>query len=550
MRLTMILPFGGLPITSPDLGSWYPRVNRITEISLLNLNYEFWLFIASPKGMHLILDAGFTKENLNTSTEFRLEAESSLINLREQSTYSSISNYTQAIESIERYLYFLNKAQDKFYFSILYGIKINSVNYYSSTSIYEYARESSTLNKLLRGYFNNNFEADFVLVKVRNQFELVFATVLCKVIRDIKENIKICLVDHEYENFSLYKLGLENMLLKSTFDNIVLKDSEIAVPQLVEALKAQDNIPYILNKENVNIDRRDMEVSEEELLDLVVPKVRTFLPEYAVSTRLSNKACYWSKCSFCTHNKKIGLEDHDINKHSQYQHIRLLYNSGYKYFALNDEAINRADIINFAKWIMNERMRITWLFRTRLDCEFDQELIDILAASGCVSIGFGLESINTETLKSMNKYQEPPSTDYIKNLFEKLIQNNIMVHINLILGYPREKINDMAATIHFVDGLLRESTQYTFTLNRFVLFKETTICKKPQKFGIRIVESLDDFEMVQSYQMIDEEYSNKELFDFILQSHKRLWRYQSFPQVNNASIFLYNNTLHGIFLRL
>ena len=95
-------------------------MKRTIKIYAINLNYEFWLYIVSQEGMQLNLGNKFAEKKLNDLARFRLKAEQALINLRIHITCTSVNKYSQAIEDIERYLYFINKSQDKLSFSIVY----------------------------------------------------------------------------------------------------------------------------------------------------------------------------------------------------------------------------------------------------------------------------------------------------------------------------------------------------------------------------------------------------------------------------------------------
>ncbi|KLU62613.1 hypothetical protein CEB3_c10360 [Peptococcaceae bacterium CEB3] len=518
MKFILMIPFGGLPISSPDLGEWYHKARRTEEIDVINLNYEFWLHIVSQECMRLLVGDKVNEISMSNTTLQRLEAEKSFADLRSYNTYFSKNNYSRCIERIENYLRFLNSCQAELSFSILLGLRVNQIDYNHTKSVERYLDDAPLLEKILYSYFNkNSMKADGLLLKVRTQYELVFTIVLCKVIRNLKRGIKICLVDREYESFILNNVGLDNTLFKNAFDSIVLKPTERNLLILIEALKANQSIPYIIEEKTLHeIEGPSGQYQKKQYKKTeFVPTLKSFVPDYSVSTRLSMRPCYWKKCSFCIQNTKVGLLEANIREDEKYAHIKLMYESGYRYFVFIDEALDRSTIVDFGKWVKEQGLEITWLFRTRLDCGFDQELVETIAASGCISVGFGFETINCLTLKSMNKYKDIPSLSEIGRLLDMLVKNNIMIHLNLILGYPGESIADMNKTIEYVGELLNTSYLYTFTLNRFTLFKNTRIYENPEDYGIEISEAETDFSFTKAHEIKDRTYSDMEFNKFI-----------------------------------
>jgi hypothetical protein len=552
MEFILMIPFGGLPISSPDLGQWYPKAIHNAEIDVINLNYEFWLYIVSVECMNLFVGNKINQKNMSSTNLLRVEAEKSLADLRAYNSYCSVNIYSKCIKNIENYLNFLNSSQTELSFSILLGLRVNQFDYHHAKNVERDFNDAPFLEKILYSYFNrNNINADSLLLKVKTQYELVFTIVLCKVIRNLRRNIKICLVGHEYESFILSNISLNNTSIKNAFDSIVLKPTVHNLHILIEDLKAYRSIPFIIDENTLHEIEAPSGWNQVKHCrkKMVIPKLKSFFPDYSVSTRLSMRPCYWKKCSFCIQNNKVGLLEGKVHENEKYSHIKLMYESGYRYFVFTDEALDKSDIMNFGKWVKEKGLKINWLFRTRLDCGFDQELVEIIATSGCTSVGFGFETINRLTLESMNKYKDIPSLTEIERLFNMLVKSNIMIHLNLILGYPGESIDDMGKTIDYVGNLLNTSHLYTFTLNKFTLFKDTKIYDNPRDYGIEIIESETDFSSVRSFVIKDRAYSDKEFNDFIYKAHNDLWKKQACSFSNTGAKFLYNNTLHGIYLR-
>jgi len=80
---------------------------------------------------------------------------------------------------------------------------------------------------------------------------------------------------------------------------------------------------------------------------------------------------------------------------------------------------------------------IYWIADVRADMfkETDLELLHQLKASGCLDLGYSLESGNQEILNHMNKKITP--TDFIHQR-QVLEQAGIRTNTSIVLGYPEE----------------------------------------------------------------------------------------------------------------
>ncbi len=88
----------------------------------------------------------------------------------------------------------------------------------------------------------------------------------------------------------------------------------------------------------------------------------------------------------------------------------------------------------------------------------DDEMLDLIAKSGCFFLLLGLESVNTETLKTMKKGFNKP--DYYRMLVEKLHAKNIVVMGCFIFGSDNDTLDVFRDTVDMVDDLRIDVPRY------------------------------------------------------------------------------------------
>jgi radical SAM superfamily enzyme YgiQ (UPF0313 family) len=88
----------------------------------------------------------------------------------------------------------------------------------------------------------------------------------------------------------------------------------------------------------------------------------------------------------------------------------------------------------------------------------DDEMLELVAGSGCVFLLLGLESVNNLTLKSMKKAFNKPL--HYKNLVQKLHSKNIVVMGCFIFGADNDTLSVFSDTVEMVDELRIDVPRY------------------------------------------------------------------------------------------
>lgn len=128
--------------------------------------------------------------------------------------------------------------------------------------------------------------------------------------------------------------------------------------------------------------------------------------------------------------------------------IKKVKELGFKQFLLLDDNIfsNRDYAIKLCSEI--KKLKMKWMTQCSIDIAKDEELLDIIASSGCYVLSFGLESISKESLKSMNKSWANPEK-YAEQI--KIIRKHgIDISTEMVVGADGDTLESIKATAKFI----------------------------------------------------------------------------------------------------
>lgn len=128
--------------------------------------------------------------------------------------------------------------------------------------------------------------------------------------------------------------------------------------------------------------------------------------------------------------------------------IKKIKELGFKQFLLLDDNIfsNRKYAIELCSEI--KKLKMKWMTQCSIDIARDEELLDIIADSGCFVLSFGLESISKESLKSMNKSWANPEK-YSEQI--KIIRKHgIDISTEMVVGADGDTLESIKETANFI----------------------------------------------------------------------------------------------------
>lgn len=255
---------------------------------------------------------------------------------------------------------------------------------------------------------------------------------------------------------------IEPLLLKhNDLDAICTGEGEQTIVELAEAVAAGRDFSQItglwlpdgqggaystgLRTQVDNLD--DLPFPAWEILDPDIYRIDPWSGEPRSMSILASRGCP-SSCDFCAH---VVLE-RSIRYRSVenvIQEIRTLrYTYGIRHFTFVDEYFT-ADM----RWVkvmcqrlIDEGIDIEWNASSRVRI-FDDETYDLLKASGCGCLSYGVESANQVILKSYGKRQKPDDT---LTIFRKINARGMRMNYLLISGAFQESPETMDETMRIL----------------------------------------------------------------------------------------------------
>lgn len=128
--------------------------------------------------------------------------------------------------------------------------------------------------------------------------------------------------------------------------------------------------------------------------------------------------------------------------------IKRVKELGFKQFLLLDDNIfsNRDYAIELCGEIAKLKMK--WMTQCSIDIAQDEELLDIIASSGCYVLSFGLESISKESLRSMHKAWANP--DKYSEQISIIRKHGIDISTEMVVGADGDTLESIKATAKFI----------------------------------------------------------------------------------------------------
>lgn len=193
-------------------------------------------------------------------------------------------------------------------------------------------------------------------------------------------------------------------------------------------------------------------VYKKKLTKLVTP-----LPKYELilNKRIGNflpvqagRGCP-KTCSFCSiyclyHGQYLRREIPDVIRD-----IKRIKELGFKQFLLLDD--NLFSDRNYALALCAEikKLKMRWMTQCSIDISKDEELLKVVAESGCYVLSFGLESISRESLVGMQKAWAHPD-QYSEQL--KIIRKyGIDVSTEMVVGAEGDTLESIRDTAKFIE---------------------------------------------------------------------------------------------------
>jgi radical SAM superfamily enzyme YgiQ (UPF0313 family) len=127
--------------------------------------------------------------------------------------------------------------------------------------------------------------------------------------------------------------------------------------------------------------------------------------------------------------------------------------------------LNRRWLHHLCDELIRERLHVTWSCFARIDT-VNEKTVDRMAAAGCSSIYFGIESGSPRMQKLLNKRLK---LNKAVPMVRRACENGIEAVSGFITGFPQEKFGDLAATVRLMLELCLAGDRDTSRLDFWLL---------------------------------------------------------------------------------
>jgi len=155
------------------------------------------------------------------------------------------------------------------------------------------------------------------------------------------------------------------------------------------------------------------------------------------------------RCGYCVSNS---IGQGKFRQRSVENIVRIVkkvtedYGKNYFRFEHDMLTLNRKWLLDLCDALDREKLDVNWECFSRIDT-IDEEMMERMAAAGCNDIYFGIETGSPRMQKLLNKRLR---LDRAPSVIRKVCDFGIIATSGFILGFPQEKISDIAQTMRLM----------------------------------------------------------------------------------------------------
>jgi len=185
-------------------------------------------------------------------------------------------------------------------------------------------------------------------------------------------------------------------------------------------------------------------------------------------------------CIFCLGRKMVGAKVRRRSSQFVLDEIEQIISMGFERINIADDlfASDTQRVKDICNGIRERNLKFAWSAFARVDT-VNQEMFDVMAAAGCDSISFGMESGDPEMLKRVRKgitlSQAAEAVRICKN-------SGMMPHASFMVGLPGETKETLRQTDEFARSL-----DILFGYHYLAPFPGTTLCEKVGNYDLEIL---------------------------------------------------------------
>jgi anaerobic magnesium-protoporphyrin IX monomethyl ester cyclase len=270
-------------------------------------------------------------------------------------------------------------------------------------------------------------------------------------------------------------------------DLIVIGEGEDTIAELTPVIKNRNKwrdirgIAYRSGDEIIITGKRDFITD----IDKITLPARNLLPisryralGFPVSL-ITGRGCPYS-CIFCLGRKMVGSKVRKRNPKLVLDEIESIIGYGFDRINIADDLFttDKERVREICMGIKERSLKFPWSAFARVDT-VSQEVFDLMAAAGCDSVSFGVETGNPEMLKRIKKGIK---LEQVYTAVKMCQQAGMIAHESFIIGLPGETKDTLLETDKFA-----KSTKALYGYHFLAPFPGTTVREKIQEYDLEIL---------------------------------------------------------------
>lgn len=181
------------------------------------------------------------------------------------------------------------------------------------------------------------------------------------------------------------------------------------------------------------------------------PRKNRFLSVWPVDCLITSRGCPY-RCTFCSFQTAWGSRYRAMSPKRMVDEIEdMIQRYGTRAISFRDDhfTFDKKRVYLFCNELINRKISIRWVCESRVDA-LDGPLLEIMKASGCESIWFGVESGVQRVLDMLRK---DITIEQIENCFALCNKHGVFTGASIMLGIPGETRKEVFETIRFTKKL-------------------------------------------------------------------------------------------------
>jgi radical SAM superfamily enzyme YgiQ (UPF0313 family) len=189
------------------------------------------------------------------------------------------------------------------------------------------------------------------------------------------------------------------------------------------------------------------------------------------------------KCIFCVGRKMVGSRVRYRSPAKVVDEMQYLNSLSFHQINIADDLFtaNRKHCLAVCDEIVKRRLDLKWTSFARVDT-VSEEILAAMKAAGCSAVSFGVESGNSQILKTI---QKGITREQVVEAVNMCRRTGVTAHASFILGLPGETPQTIRETLDFGEELKALGLSYGFHL--LAPFPGTEIRENRDRYGIRIL---------------------------------------------------------------